>query len=461
MRNLKSTVTVICLSCLVFACGGSGSVETAKSDDINTGSDFNDITNDATNIDPVASIESVTLFLGQTASVDGSGSSDADGDSLSYSWTLLSSPPGSSIFSLSDTQSSTIQFTPDVRGSYQIELAVSDGNGGESIAVADVVASIPLTMLDYRPNDIEYSKSLDRMVLVSSRPNTLSIRDVEAETEAVVPLNLPPKVVSISPDGLYAAVGHDAWVSYVDLANAELINVFAVPANAVDIVLAGNGYIYVFPEEDQWESIYSLKVDTGVVTTDPFSSIYAGTLAKLHPDGKAIYGATVGSSPSEIEKYSIVGGTADSFIDSPYHGEYEMCDGLWMSEDGRRIFTKCGNVFRATDDPSTDMTYNGSLEGVEAVTYITHSSAANQVAVIPGSLWFEEEVLNDKVQFFNYEFLTYQSEVSLPEVIVGNRSFPSRGQYVFYSADGNNVYVVLQADPDSALLNDYSIWKVQ
>jgi len=277
-----------------------------------------------------------------------------------------------------------------------------------------------------------------------------------------VPLNLPPKAVSISPDGLYAAVGHDAWVSYVDLANATLIEVFPVSTNAIDIVFAGNGYIYVFPEEDQWESIYSLKIDTGLVTTDPFSSIYAGTLAKLHPDGKAIYGATVGLSPSDIEKYSILDGTADSLIDSPYHGEYDMCDNLWMSEDGLRIFTKCGNVFRATEDASTDMTYNGSLEGIEAATYISHSSAANQVAVIPGTLWWDEQdLLNDRVQFFNYDFLTFESEVGLPDFIIGSKSFASRGQYVFYSADGNNVYVVLKAAPESALLNDYSIWKVQ
>ena len=41
-----------------------------------------------------------------------------------------------------------------------------------------------------------------------------------------------------------------------------------------------------------------------------------------------------------------------------------MCGNLWFSEDGRRIFTACGNVFRSATSKAEDMTYNGKMDGV-------------------------------------------------------------------------------------------------
>ncbi|GAB4196182.1 MAG: hypothetical protein Tsb002_29360 [Wenzhouxiangellaceae bacterium] len=66
------------------------------------------------------------IFVGETAQLDGLASSDADGDPLSYRWTLLSQPAGSSV-SLSGPTSATPTLVPDVRGDYVIELIVNDG----------------------------------------------------------------------------------------------------------------------------------------------------------------------------------------------------------------------------------------------------------------------------------------------------------------------------------------------
>src|SRR5262249_17873592 len=57
--------------------------------------------------------------------LDGSGSSDPDGDALKYAWTLTP-PPGSGA-SLDDPFSRTPTFFADLRGVYTAQLAVSDG----------------------------------------------------------------------------------------------------------------------------------------------------------------------------------------------------------------------------------------------------------------------------------------------------------------------------------------------
>ncbi|MCP4764905.1 MAG: PKD domain-containing protein, partial [Gammaproteobacteria bacterium] len=66
-----------------------------------------------------------SLVFGQTTTLDGSGSSDPDGDSLGYQWVLMSQPPGS-FATLNDAQSVTPMLTPDAVGSYVVQLVVSD-----------------------------------------------------------------------------------------------------------------------------------------------------------------------------------------------------------------------------------------------------------------------------------------------------------------------------------------------
>ncbi|KPL02817.1 MAG: hypothetical protein AMJ90_04840, partial [candidate division Zixibacteria bacterium SM23_73_2] len=56
--------------------------------------------------------------------LDGSGSSDPDGDSLGYHWAQISGP----LVSLSDSNIVDPTFTPTIKGNYEFELLVDDGD---------------------------------------------------------------------------------------------------------------------------------------------------------------------------------------------------------------------------------------------------------------------------------------------------------------------------------------------
>lgn len=76
-----------------------------------------------------------SLFSCDSLYLDGSGSSDPDGGTLSYTWELLSAPGGSSktTADIIDADQVIATFKPDVAGDYEFSLVVNDG-GTNSLA---------------------------------------------------------------------------------------------------------------------------------------------------------------------------------------------------------------------------------------------------------------------------------------------------------------------------------------
>ena len=70
--------------------------------------------------------EDQSVRAGSTVQLDGSGSSDPDGDSITYKWTLTR--PGASAAALSDDSTAEPTFVADMEGTYEVELEVNDGD---------------------------------------------------------------------------------------------------------------------------------------------------------------------------------------------------------------------------------------------------------------------------------------------------------------------------------------------
>lgn len=84
------------------------------------------VTITTTNTTPVASPgTNQSAIIGSTVNLNGSTSSDADGDAISYSWTFLSKPSGSGA-ALSAPSSGSPSFVPDLAGLYVVQLIVRD-----------------------------------------------------------------------------------------------------------------------------------------------------------------------------------------------------------------------------------------------------------------------------------------------------------------------------------------------
>ncbi len=92
-----------------------------------------------------------SVFVGDTVQLDGSGSSDVDGDPLTFSWSLISVPAGSGA-ALSDPSAVNPTFVADVSGTYVAELFVDDGFGPSAPSTVTITTANSAPVADAGPD---------------------------------------------------------------------------------------------------------------------------------------------------------------------------------------------------------------------------------------------------------------------------------------------------------------------
>ena len=338
--------------------------------------------------------------------------------------------------------------------STKVDVSVGAEPGFTPLEVASRVA------LPHDVVDAEYSKALNRIVMVGSYPvNALYLYDGATGAEVQQSLVKAPTSVSIAPDGLTAAVGHDALISIVDLstvgqAAAPAPILLNVSAEVYDIVLDGAGYVHAFPAVDQWVAPHSIHIATNT-EQEGTGFLYAGAHARLHPSGGFIYEANNGLSPSDIAKWDISTGVANVLYDSPYHGDYEMCGDLWFNESGSTIYTACGNTFRSSQVQAQDMVYSGALTLstnnspywgfiVKSLSQLESRKEIVLVEVDLGNCTYfsPSGPCYTHLAFYESDFLNRQAVYTIGPVTVNDQAYAQRGMFVFHDAVGTQKYML-------------------
>ena len=142
-----TTIAPILVSVLLAACGGGGSDASAPASSKGStpapgaaapSPTVPDALAPKANTAPVASIAEVTgAITGKAFALDGSASSDVDGQTLTFEWTLQGAPAGSTA-ALNNSTQPKATFTADLAGDYIFALVVNDGASNSPQVTATV-----------------------------------------------------------------------------------------------------------------------------------------------------------------------------------------------------------------------------------------------------------------------------------------------------------------------------------
>ncbi|MEO1080638.1 MAG: PKD domain-containing protein [Pseudomonadota bacterium] len=399
---------------------------------------------DGANLAPTARVQRYTSVREETpVQLDATGSSDPEGEPLSYLWRVVQQPDLSAL-DLSNLNGATAAFTPDAPGAYEFELQVNDGVRNSPVVRATVNAFAPGADLVHRLegnlSDVEYSKSLNALILIDEL--TLRMISLSDLSEQQLELPLPGYRVGLSPDGEFAAVSHAASASLISLTNLSVLDRQDNTEDWGDIVLDHNNVAHLVPNRDQWSYLISLNFATDEVSS--LRSARAGTRIRMHPIENWVYGADTGSSPSDFEKWDVSTYPPTYLGDSPYHGDFDISGNIWISEDGDRAAVAGGNTFNLSSDANLDMTYSGGVDDGLRVQWADHSTEIDTWAMVPSQnadAEFAGKLLMYSDRFFN--LIESRPLASIPTVSGGASA---DGTHVFFADDGSRVIVVLQGE---------------
>jgi hypothetical protein len=240
------------------------------------GDDEPQVENRAPVVKLTANPANLTLSLGESISLDATGSEDPENQSLTFRWEIISQPAGSSI-TLSAPTTATLTLQPTHAGQYKLKVSCSDGEKSATQEVTVTVNSPAVSFPQTISNDINadvvweninptigqpdyiVSKSININAKLSIRPGVV----VQVETDSELVVNPDGKIVAVGTNDLHViftstgAVNPD-WKG-ITISSPSSENEF----NYVELHYAGSG------------------LNTGLSNLSASLALDGGNLAKL------------------------------------------------------------------------------------------------------------------------------------------------------------------------------------
>ncbi len=320
--------------------------------------------------------------------------------------------------------------------------------------------SVPRTtaLLSFEVQDAAYSAPLNRIVATSTQPTSaVLLVDPDSGTSETIATPASPSKVSLSADGLTAAVARSGGVTFLNLQTRTVLR--EQDGAATDVAFGPPGEALLATANGlSW-----LDLGTGATRQAFEASASAFGFGTL-PGTATFYTSSAAFGP-QLMRHDDVATNVDpvanlgifSFDDNnvtPTCGSR-----LWVAEDSGDVILNCGRVYRQTTTKSDDLVYAYGFENAFSVTDIVHSSTMGRYFMAP-ELLFQGATYFDAypyVTVYDDELLNLRATIALgpfPGLGVPGATVQSRALRVFVAPKPERLYVVVQPDestPKSAV----------
>lgn len=229
-----------------------------------------------------------TVIAGDTVTLNGSGSTDADGDPLTYTWAILSQPVGGTAV-LSDPHAVGPTFVANASGLYVVQLIVNDGKVDSlphTVSITANSANQP-PVVSAGPQQVvalpATTATLNGSVTDDGRPvgGTLTSiwTQVSGPSATINSPATPVTTVSLSAVGTYV---FRLTASDSQLSSSADVNVILTPQNQAPLVNAGNAQTITLPAS---AALVGSATDDGL----PFGSTLVTAWSKVAGPGNVVF----------------------------------------------------------------------------------------------------------------------------------------------------------------------------
>lgn len=259
-----------------------------------------------------------------------------------------------------------------------------------------------------------------------------------------VSINLPRKPLCLcaSIDGKWAAVGHDGFVSLINLETRSLESILTTSYQANDIAMS-DSIIYVFPLGDQWMLLHAINIfnKTEYATS---ASIYSGSSGGVNPISKSIYCTRNGT---ELSKFKIISDTISNYYHPGFYlskaRSYIAGQDFWFTEDGSYLIGSSTAIFRCSDEKSTDLTNTGTLQSSKFKLYPLSWIDDHKKS---GYLYIVSATNADMIIRFSDQLFNEGGSFTIPLQLIYSAgkmvSTKVQSGYIFVNDSGDKMYVL-------------------
>lgn len=198
------------------------------------------ITVSTANLPPVAEAgPAQTVAVGSRVVLNGSGSSDPNGDALRYQWSLTARPAGSAATLRVRTDPGT-DFVADLEGIYIVSLVVNDGKGDSAGSTVTVTATVIIPPLAAGAGTFAQPPAALPFVRINGTSGATSVQ---------APSCAPHSAADLLPDGLVlAASATSSTLTQIDVVTGLCKTLFRVAEPMAAIAVSAGGVVHLLSE---------------------------------------------------------------------------------------------------------------------------------------------------------------------------------------------------------------------